>query len=243
MRKLLHILRRKDAMSQPYWEDFIYESEDEADTVATALRAIREKDRVSADQSQQGDAEVFREVAWERSCLQKRCGACAMVINGVPALACDTPLESLPGEKITLEPLRKFPVVEDLIVDRTVMMENLKRLSVWLESEAKIVSQDMAFEASRCLQCGLCLEVCPNFASGLSFGGMAAMVPIARLISEAPDQMRRTVAKNYKKGVYNGCGKSLACRDICPAEIDIEKLLVKSNAAAVWGRWRSREKT
>ncbi len=230
-------------MSQPYWEDFIYEYEDEAATVATALRAIREKDRVSADQSHQGDNEEFREVAWERSCLQKRCGACAMVINGVPALACDTPLETLPGEKVTLEPLRKFPVVEDLIVDRTVMMENLKRLSVWLESEAKIVSQDMAFEASRCLQCGLCLEVCPNFASGLSFGGMAAMVPIARLISEAPDQMRRTVAKNYKKGVYNGCGKSLACRDICPAEIDIENLLVKSNAAAVWGRWRSREKT
>ncbi len=234
MRKLLHILRRENALSQPYWEDFLYESSDEAATVATALFAIRAENRVNPE----GE---FRPVAWEHSCLQKRCGACAMVINKVPALACNTQLKDLSSERVTLEPLRKFPVIEDLLVDRTVMMENLKSLSAWLEGEAKVASQTMAFEASRCLQCGLCLEVCPNFAAGLTFGGMAAMVPMARLISESPDQMRRILSKNYKKGVYNGCGKSLACRDICPAEIDIEHLLIKSNAAAVWGRWRARE--
>ncbi len=238
MRKLLHILRRENAKSAPYWEDFIYESDDEEATVATALRALRADHR--ADAGMKG--EPFRPVAWDHSCLQKRCGACAMVINHVPALACNTWLKDLPGERVTLEPLKKFPVIEDLLVDRRIMMKNLKHLSAWLEGEAKIASLQMAYEASRCLQCGLCLEVCPNFASGMSFGGMGAMVPMARLIAETPDEMRRSLAKNYRKGIYSGCGKSLACRDICPAEIDIENLLVKSNAAAVWGRWKSREK-
>ncbi len=282
MKKLLHILRRENADSQPYWEDYVYETDDESATVATALFGIGPENRVGADglagqsvsqsaaqsvsqstaqtvsgssaqaadrnsgvstqKKGSGDHAGYRPVAWDHSCLQKRCGACAMVINKVPALACNTELRDLPGEKVTLEPLRKFPVVEDLLVDRSAMMENLKSLSVWLEADVKRQdgTEDMAFEASRCLQCGLCLEVCPNFVVGLKFSGMAAMAPMARLIAQLPDEMRRTVSKNYKKGVYNGCGKSLACRDICPAGIDIDRLLVKSNAAAVWGRWRQK---
>lgn len=250
MKKLLHIQRRENADSQPYWEDYVYETDDESATVATALFGIGPENRVGADRNSgvstqkkgSGDHAGYRPVAWDHSCLQKRCGACAMVINKVPALACNTELRDLPGEKVTLEPLRKFPVVEDLLVDRSAMMENLKNLSVWLEADVKRQdgTEDMAFEASRCLQCGLCLEVCPNFAVGLKFSGMAAMAPMARLIAQLPDEMRRTVSKNYKKGVYNGCGKSLACRDICPAGIDIDRLLVKSNAAAVWGRWRQK---
>ncbi len=240
MRKLFHILRRENADSRPYWEDYLYESEDESSTVATALFRLGANERVETGRD---DQDNYRPVAWDHSCLQKRCGACAMVINGVPALACNTYLRELPGEKVTLEPLRKFPVVEDLLVDRAVMMEKLKELSVWLESEAGAGPESLVFEASRCLQCGLCLEVCPNFAAGMKFGGMAAMVPMARLIAQLPEQMRRTVSDNYKKGVYNGCGKSLACRDICPAGIDIDRLLVKSNAAAVWGRWRNKDLT
>jgi succinate dehydrogenase / fumarate reductase iron-sulfur subunit len=229
MKKSLHILRRENAKSSPYWEDFLYETQEENDTVATALRAIAGAAQKEGDQ---------RPVAWESSCLQKRCGACAMVINGKPALACDTFLKEIPGEKITLEPLRKFPVVEDLVVDRSIMMENLKALSVWLNEDAQLHSEEMAFEASVCLQCGLCLEVCPNFAPGGSFGGMAAMNPLAHLIANSPREGRKAVAKSYRRGVFNGCGKSLACRNICPAGIRIERLLVKSNAAAVWGRWR-----
>ena len=58
------------------------------------------------------------EIAWECSCLQKKCGACAMRINGVPRLACDTKIGDLKSKTVTLEPLKKFPVVRDLIVDR-----------------------------------------------------------------------------------------------------------------------------
>lgn len=236
MKKILHILRRRRADEKAYWEDFSYETQDEAATVATALSSLHADCRISA-----GGDTPFRPVVWEHSCLQKRCGACAMVINGIPRLACDTPLASLPGDTVKLEPLKKFPVVEDLLVDRTAMMEKLKELSVWLKAEASEGSEEMAFEASRCLQCGICLEVCPNFAVGERFGGMAAMAPLSRLMARIPESQRREVAKNYRRGVYSGCGKSLACRDVCPAQLRIEELLVRGSAAAVWKRWRMKD--
>ena len=42
--------------------------------------------------------------------------------------------------------------------------------------------------------------------------------------------------QQYRASYYEGCGKSLACQDICPAGIPVEELLVRSNAAAIWKR-------
>lgn len=223
MKKILHILRRESADREPYWQDYIFITEDESATVATALAEVQTEGRP---------------VMWEHSCLQKKCGACAMVINGRPSLACDSPLRDMKEEVVTIEPLRKFPVVEDLMVDRSAMMDRLKQLSVWFEGDAGTGAENMAFEASKCLQCGLCLEVCPNFQTDGEFGGMAAMAPLARLISRLPKEQRKQVSKDYTEAVYEGCGKSLACRDICPAGIDMEELMVRSNGAAVWRRWK-----
>lgn len=230
MKKILHIRRQTSPKDAPYWEDYRYETEEPAATVATALREIGEEERISG-------SVPYRPIVWEHSCLQKKCGACAMVIDGRPALACDTRLADLKKEKITVAPLGKFPVISDLLVDRTVMMERLGAIESWFKGDAQVKNERRAFEASKCLQCGLCLEVCPNFYAEGSFGGMAAMAPLARILSKAPDEQKKSAAMHYRKAVYEGCGKSLACRDICPAGIDIGMLLSKSNAAAVWNRW------
>ncbi len=58
--------------------------------------------------------------------MVRKCGACAMLINERPRLACSTFLHMLKGSTITLEPLSKFPLVRDLIVDRSNLFENLK---------------------------------------------------------------------------------------------------------------------
>ncbi len=217
MEKILRIKKQSSPDSSPFWEDFTYEAVNASDTVATALSTLP--------------------VSWEHSCLQRRCGACAMVINGVPRLACGTRLSELKGGIVTVEPLRKFPVIKDLIVDRQAMMDSLQNLSVWFESEASVPddsAEKMAFEASRCLQCGICLEVCPNYYPGGTFGGMAAMGSLARLISRLPPQQKKSIRKSYKNGVYEGCGKSLSCQNVCPAGIDIENLLVRCASRIIW---------
>ena len=210
-----------------------YETEDPAETVANALTRINEELEKTEESP----------IRWECSCLQKKCGACAMVINGRPGLACDARLNEY-GETIRLEPLKKFPLVADLTVDRSVLHENLKALGAWLSDPAAVRGEtwELSYESSRCLQCGCCLEVCPNFAPGGAFAGTAAAVPLARLLSELPAERLAELSKTYRTHFYNGCGKSLACRRICPAGIDVDRVLAASNAVAVWKRlgWKNR---
>ncbi len=228
MQIILEILRRENADSKPYTEQFSCEAES-GGTVLTALIALNER----------LIAEGKRPVSFECSCLQKKCGACAMVIGGKPCLACDAKLADVQKSGVIhVEPLRKFPVICDLTVDRQILSENLRTMQVWLGSDciAQGKQVDIAYEASKCLQCGCCLEVCPNFCAGEKFYGMAAFVPTARLLSELPAAERKALMQSYRKHIYEGCGKSLACRDICPAGLEIDKLLVNSNAIAVWKR-------
>ena len=231
MQITIEVLRRENAESAPHWERFSCE----ADSSATVMTAL-------IDRNAQLAAEGKPVIAYECSCLQKKCGACAMVVNGRPCLACDAKLLDVQKKGVILvEPLRKFPVIADLIVDRHILYENLKALHIWLESEciADGKQAELAYEASRCLQCGCCLEVCPNFYAGGKFFGMAGMAPAARLIAEAPEDDKKRLYGSYNEHFYRGCGKSLACRDICPAQLPIEELLVRSNAACVWKRWKT----
>jgi succinate dehydrogenase / fumarate reductase iron-sulfur subunit len=178
------------------------------------------------------------EIFWECSCLQKKCGACAMVINGRPRLACDAFLKRYPTSRpIVIEPLRKFPVVRDLVMDRSVMRENLKAVRAWMDGRAAAVGDaklERMYDASRCLQCGCCLEVCPNFCPGDSFVGAAGAIPLSRLIHAAEKGAGKALKAAYDQQVYRECGKSLACMEICPAKIDISRTLSSTNALAVW---------
>jgi succinate dehydrogenase / fumarate reductase iron-sulfur subunit len=93
---------------------------------------------------------------------------------------------------------------------------------------------DQMYDASRCLQCGCCLEVCPNFCPGEAFVGAAGAIPVSRLLDAAENGAGKALKKAYYEQVYRECGKSLACMDICPAHIDIARTLSSTNALAVW---------
>lgn len=240
MKIIFEILRRESRDAAPYRQRIPFETEDAAATVASALTAMN-ADPALCDET----GAPVSPIHWECSCLQKKCGACAMVIGGRPRLACDTRLSEFAKSGIvTLEPLRKFPVIADLICDRSVLFENLKTMQLWLDADAPADDDtaETAYEASRCLQCGCCLEICPNFYAEGSFFGMSAMAPAARLLTELPADQQSAVRKAYRDHVYAGCGKSLACRDICPAGLDMEHLLVNSNAAVFWKRLLRRRK-
>lgn len=232
--KLIDVARCAGAGSPTYRQVFRYESADAGATVATALRELNERPRL-----EDVEGVLAEPIRWQCSCLQRKCGSCAMLVNGVPRLACDVRLAQLRAERVTLAPLRKFPLVADLVVDRHAVYDRLREVEIWLEQEVGLPSgrpSMRAFEASRCLECGCCLEVCPNFSTEGSFGGMATMVPLARLLEESGGDQRRRLAASYRAAVFAGCGTSLKCRDICPAGIDIAQLMSRSNAVAVWGR-------
>lgn len=230
----LDILRREGPDAKPWHQLVRYETDDPAESVASALLRIN-----AAGDYEDAEGRPVGEIAWESSCLQRKCGACAMVVDGRPALACGSLLRDHRGAgPLTLAPLSKFPVVRDLRVDRSVLMENLRTFGMWEDGRAELDERrgELAFEASRCLQCGCCLEACPNFAPGGPFFGAAGFVPATRLFASLPKGERARIRRAYLAHEYAGCGTSLACQDVCPAEIDIEHLLARSNAAALFNR-------
>ena len=232
MNYVLRILRRPSREAQPFWQEIPFATENPGETVASALLALN-----ATPDLRDTKGNPVTPIAWEHSCLQKRCGACAMVVNGYPRLACDAFLKDMKA-RVTLEPLRKFPVVQDLQVDRSVLYENLAQARTWLTERATADAdkEDILFDALRCLQCGCCLEVCPNFYAGGQFAGMATALPLTWKVLEQRGDAQADGAAAYRQFVFNGCAKSGACRDVCPAGIDTDAMLIHSNAVAVWKR-------
>ena len=125
MEVVIEIKRQEDAKSSPYFQSIRLSPEKENITVASLLREIN----ASPDIRDVEGKEIPR-ISWECSCLQKKCGACAMLINGKPRLACDTFLrDNMKAGKLVLAPLSKFPVIKDLIVDRSIIYNNLKDIN------------------------------------------------------------------------------------------------------------------
>ena len=180
-------------------------------------------------------------IAWECSCLEKKCGACAMVMNGRPGLACSCFLKDIVKKgRIKIEPLSKFPIVKDLIVDRKIMFDTLKKMKLWMTEKSCTdfsFDYEMQYQAGQCLMCGCCLEVCPNFSPDEEFAGAAGMVQAYKILEQnVKDSHYDEMAAEYGKYFFKGCGQSFSCRDICPAKLPLDEIQVRANAYAVWKR-------
>lgn len=227
----IRIKRQKNPDARASWQMFEYEGK-EAISIATLLHELNARNPLT-DMS----GNICEPVAWECSCMMRKCGACAMRINGLPRLACSAFLNEYKKSVITLEPLSRFPIVRDLIVDRTVIFEYLKKTEMWLKSEAYMLGYtgELRYQSARCLMCGCCLEICPNFSADRDYAGAVIPINAYRFLDEEQDPShKQNLSAAYKKLYYEGCGKSFACQNICPIGIPIEELTVRSNAAAIW---------
>jgi len=180
-------------------------------------------------------------IHYSSSCLQELCGSCAMLINGWPKLACKTFLNELVMTKhfhrITIEPLTKFPVIKDLIIDRSILYENMKKAHQWLDDDAKINPDNIQFEyeVSQCLMCGCCLESCPNYNVEEDFMGVILPVSSSKITAqETNEDMLKKHKQIYKKHFYNNCVKSLVCEDVCPMNIPTQRAISKMNKKSIW---------
>jgi succinate dehydrogenase / fumarate reductase iron-sulfur subunit len=218
------ILRQVTPVSEPYWESFNYNGPSDI-TVAGLLDHLNYNDDIVNDKG-----ESTTRIGWECSCLQGICGSCAMVINGIPALACEAFVRDLKGKEITIRPLRKFPVIHDLVTDRSSIHENLKKANIfigeWQQSED--TDHEHQYAAAKCLKCGLCLEVCPNYVNGQTFYG-AVFANDCYLVSSRNRSKTDEMRKVYGEHFARGCSKSLSCADVCPMKIPTLASMSKLN--------------
>lgn len=221
MKYLVKVKRQKSFDEKPYIEEYEIDVEGHV-SVATVLKELNDNNNAN--------------ISWEAGCMNRKCGACAMVINGRPSLACSTFVNELKGNEIVIEPLSKFPVVKDLIVDKTVIFDRLKNLEIFLEKDASNNNdtRDLRYMSSKCMMCGCCLEVCPNFNVNSEFTGALGAVNAYRIINQ--EEKSHYMHDKYKKSFYKECAKSLSCQNICPAGIEVDELTARTNAALIWNK-------
>lgn len=239
----LNILRQDSPDAQPYWQNFEVPCND-GSNVTSLLRSISESP-VTA-----GGAKVAPP-AYEASCLEEVCGSCTMVINGRVRQACSTLVRKIhphdSEEPITIEPMTKFPVIRDLVVDRSRTFENLKRIKAWIPIDSSYnlgpgpritpEEQQAMYPLSRCMTCGACLEACPQFTRDNNFVG-AQIISIARYYNMHPNGK---ILKDDRMEVLMGeggitdCGNAQNCVKVCPKEIPLtESIGVIGRAATVY---------
>ena len=221
---IVKIKRQQNAESAAYWQSFSYEGPKHV-TVSTILDALNYTDDLF-----DADGKPAARIRWECSCMQAICGGCAMVINGVPALACETFADEVKADELVLEPLSKFPVIADLIVDRSIIYEHLVQAKAYLEGPTAHDphQHNQQYAVAKCLKCGLCLEVCPNYRPGGEFYG-AVLANESYLVASQSAEQKPQVVQEYKTHFGAGCSKALSCQSVCPMKIETLTSILRMN--------------
>jgi succinate dehydrogenase / fumarate reductase iron-sulfur subunit len=234
-------IRRQESPDRPdsrRWEEFAVAHQINMNVIS-ALMEIQKAPRTV-------DGKFVAPVVWDSSCLEEVCGACTMVVNGKVRQACSTLVDQVApaGETIVLEPMSKFPLVRDLIVDRQRMFDDLKRIKAWIHLDGthelgpgpreSPASQEERYPLSRCMTCGCCLEVCPQYGPGLDFIGPFA-ISLVRFYNGHPSgamhEDERLDAVMGEGGVED-CGKAQNCVEVCPKEIPLIDSIAEVGAEA-----------
>lgn len=180
-------------------------------------------------------------VVWEQGCLEEVCGSCSMLINGFPRQACTALVERIIKETgsatITLAPFSKFPLVRDLIVDRSKMFENLKKTHAWIEVDGAYergpgpkISQDkqeLLYALSTCMTCGCCVEACPQVNDHSKFMGPQIMGQVRLFNAHPTGKMQKKIRLHavMGEGGINDCGNAQNCVRVCPKNIPLTEAI------------------
>ena len=226
----VRVKRQDGPDAPPYWQSFRVPWAPQHNVLSVLMEIRRnpvttEGQRVAAP-------------VWDSSCLEEVCGACTMLVNGKVRQGCTALVDQL-ERPITLEPATKFPVVRDLMVDRSRMFQALKRVHAWIPIDgtydlgpaprASEAEQQLRYALSRCITCGCCLEVCPQVALGNDFVGAAAIGQTLLQNLHPTGQLGRDERLDALMGPGGiaDCGNAQNCVAACPKEIPLTEAIAE----------------
>ena len=188
---------------------------------------------VVLDAVHQVQAESAPDLAVRWNCKAGKCGSCSAEINGQPRLMCMTRLEDLPLEEpVTIEPMRSFPRLRDLVTDVSWNYRVKKAIKpfkprdpdcddgTWRMQQADV---DRVQEFRKCIECFLCQDVCHVLREHHlheEFIGPRHMVYTAALEMHPLDTEDRLADLKKKQGV-GYCNITKCCTKVCPEHITI----------------------
>lgn len=228
MNLTLHVWRQKDKNSAG--KMVAYQAKDVSEN-ASFLEML---DLVNQELVTKGDEPI----AFDHDCREGICGACSMVINGIPhgpqrgTTTCQLHMRQFrDGDSIYIEPFRAkaFPVLRDLVVDRS-SFDRIQHAGGYVSVNTGAApdgnaipigkpSADTAFDAAACIGCGACVAACKN-ASAMLFVS-AKLAQYRHLPQGQPERVRRTVrmVEQADKEGFGNCTNFYECEAVCPKNI------------------------
>ena len=188
---------------------------------------------VVLDAIHQIQAEQANDLAVRWNCKAGKCGSCSAEINGKPRLMCMTRLDELPAdEPVTVEPMRAFPHVRDLVTDVSWNFRVKPRIArftprppdapdgTWRIDQRDV---DRVQEFRKCIECFLCQDVCHvlrDHHKHEEFVGPRYLVYAAALEMHPLDVADRTDELKDAMGI-GYCNITKCCTKVCPEHITI----------------------
>jgi succinate dehydrogenase / fumarate reductase iron-sulfur subunit len=196
----------------------VVDYEVEVETGMVVLDAVLEIQRSQA-----------QDLAVRWNCKAAKCGSCSAEVNGRPRLMCKIRLDELPeDEPITVEPLKAFPIIRDLVTDVSWNYEVNKRIPPFTpkpDAEWSIGQEDVdrMAEFRKCIECFLCQDVCHvlrDHQLHSRYFGPRFLVRIASLEMHPLDTLDRTDLVSDQGGL-GFCNITKCCSEVCPEGIHI----------------------
>jgi succinate dehydrogenase / fumarate reductase iron-sulfur subunit len=180
-------------------------------------------------------------IAFDSDCREGICGSCSMVINGIPhgghrkTTVCQLHMRHFKdGDRLIIEPwrARAFPVIQDLVVDRSSFDHIMQAggyvsVSTGQAPEANTIpvprpAAEKSMDAAACIGCGACVAACKN-ASAMLF--VAAKVSHLGQLPQGQVERNGRVLKMVKamdEAGFGNCTNISSCEAVCPKEISVE---------------------
>lgn len=188
-----------------------------------------------------------RSLTFRHACHHASCGTCGMRVNGVEKLTCVTTMEEVAedGDTITVEPMRNFPLVSDLVVDMGSFFAKMEQAGFDIIREAEPtlanqrpvpVDQEGFHRYENCIECGLCLSACPIVGTDEQFLGPAALGGVRRMVEKSPggDEKHFLALADDLEGVWR-CHSALECNVVCPSNVDPGSKIMSLRRQLIWG--------
>jgi len=169
-------------------------------------------------------------VRW--NCKAGKCGSCSMEINGRPRLACMSRMNQYaPDETVTIQPLKTFPIIKDLVTDVSWNFEQNRRIAPFKpaprgkDGQYRMMQKDVdrVQEFRKCIECFLCQDVCHVLRERHrkdAFVGPRFLIRLASLEMHPLDTADRipAIRDEFGSGL---CNITRCCTEVCPESIGI----------------------
>jgi succinate dehydrogenase / fumarate reductase iron-sulfur subunit len=231
MNLILHVWRQKGPRDKGRLERL------EARDISCDMSFLEMLDVVNEDLIKQGGEPI----AFDHDCREGICGTCSQVINGqahgpqTRTTVCQLHMRQFrDGDEIYIEPwrARAFPVIKDLVVNRSAMDRVVEAGGFISVSTGGVVDanailipkedSDTAMDAAECIGCGACVAACPNGSAMLFVASKVAH--LAKLPQGQPEAARRVCAMTdamLKEG-FGNCSNHYECEAACPKGISVK---------------------